>query len=61
MVYLIVVHQHIRQMIHSSVFNGLGFRLLGVAIMRCKPNFGWVIQAKMVSYSFHDIIISVEL
>jgi hypothetical protein len=48
-------------MIHSSEFDGLGFRLLGVTVMRCKPNFGWVIQAKMVSYSFHNIIISVEL
>jgi hypothetical protein len=48
-------------MIHSPVLDGLRFRLLGVTVMGCKPNFGWVIQAKMVSYSFHNIIISVEL
>jgi hypothetical protein len=58
--YLIVVDQHVRQMFRSSVLDRLGFRLLGITVMRCEPYFGWIIHAKMLSYSLHDIIIAVK-
>jgi hypothetical protein len=47
-------------MFYSSVLDRLGFRLLGITVMRCKPDFGWIIQAKMLGYSFYNVIIVVK-
>ena len=58
--YLIVVDQHVRQMIHSTILNRLRFGLLGVAVVRSKPDFWWIIQTKMLSYSFNNIVISIK-
>lgn len=48
-------------MVYSTVLDRLRFRLLGIAIVRCKPKFGWVVKNKLFSHSLHDIVISVQL
>ena len=58
---LIVMDEHVQQMFHSSIFDGLWFRLLRVTIMGCKANFRWIIQPKLMSYSLNNIIISMKL
>ena len=58
---LIVMDEHVQQMFHSSIFDGLWFRLLRVTIMGCKANFRWIIQPKLMSYSLNNIIISMML
>jgi hypothetical protein len=58
---LIVVDEHVRQIHHSSIFDGLWFRLLRVAIVGCKPNFRWIVQFKLASNSLNNIIIGMKL
>jgi hypothetical protein len=48
---LIVMDEHVQQMFHSSIFDGLWFRLLRVAFMGCKADFRWIIQPKLMSYT----------
>lgn len=58
---LIIMDEHVQQMLHTSIFDGLWFRLLRVAIMWCKPNFCWIIQLKLTSNSLNNIIIGMKL
>lgn len=58
---LIVVNQHVRQMFHSSVLDRLWFRLLGVAVVRCESDFRRIIETKMLTDSFNNIVIGVKL
>lgn len=58
---LIVVNQHVRQTFHSLVLDSLWFRLLGVAVMRCKSDFRIIIQTKMLRDFFNNIVIGVKL
>ena len=58
---LVVVDQHVWQMIYTPVLNGLGFRLLRITVVRCKPNFCWVINTKLASNSINDLIIIEKL
>lgn len=53
--------KHVYQVVNWSIFDRIGLWLLRVAIMRSKPDFRRIIQAKVLGNSIHNIVIGVIL
>jgi hypothetical protein len=48
-------------MICNSIFDWVGLGLLRIAVVRSKPDFGWVIQTNFLGHSLHNVIICMQL
>lgn len=57
--YLVIMYQHIWQMIYPSIFNRLWLRLLRIAVMCSQSDFGRILQSNSLCYLFCHFIISV--